>query len=148
MRPALILLLIVDTAMIQGPQPPAVVTVPNTPVLPPEPPPAVPEVDSEPEVEPEPPPKPTIPSQHHIAFTYRSRRAKEVWLVGSFNGWKKGVDPFVVGRDGVTWTCVKTLKDGTYRYAFWVDGQVIRDPNNRRREGRYSVLVLPKPSSP
>lgn len=89
--------------------------------------------------------KPASVKWHNIAFSFRNSRAKQVWLVGDFNKWKKGKDQFVRGKDKSTWTCIKRLKDGVYEYAYWVDGKMIVDPNNRRRQGSRSVLILPKP---
>ncbi len=101
--------------------------------------------------EPAEPPAPTKPSPpiskpklHNMAFLYRNSRAREVWLVGDFNGWKKGKDRFLLGKDKLTWTCIKRLKDGKYAYGFWVDRRIISDPNNRRREGKRSIISLPK----
>jgi hypothetical protein len=71
--------------------------------------------------------------------------AREVAVVGDFNGWRAGSTPLV--RDGGTrrWSATVALRDGAHRYAFVVDGtRWVPDPTAERvhaDDGRvYSLL--------
>jgi hypothetical protein len=71
--------------------------------------------------------------------------AREVIVVGDFNGWRVGATP--LARDGAThrWSATLALRDGTHRYAFVVDGtRWVPDPAAERvqaDDGRvYSLL--------
>ena len=71
--------------------------------------------------------------------------AREVAVVGDFNGWRPGATPLV--RDGLTrrFTATLALRDGAHRYAFVVDGtRWVPDPSAERvraNDGRvYSLL--------
>ncbi len=64
-------------------------------------------------------------------FSYYSSGAKEIFLAGDFNGWKRRETPLVKGRDDV-WRIVLELKpDRSYDYKYIVDGNWVNDPNNR-----------------
>jgi predicted esterase len=64
-------------------------------------------------------------------FSYYSPGAKEIFLVGDFNGWKRKETPLVKGRDDV-WRAVLELKPNrSYDYKYIVDGNWVNDPNNR-----------------
>jgi hypothetical protein len=71
--------------------------------------------------------------------------AREVAVVGDFNGWRAGGTP--LARNPVTrrWSATLALRDGAHRYAFVVDGtRWIPDPSAehvRADDGRvYSLL--------
>jgi hypothetical protein len=71
--------------------------------------------------------------------------AREVAVVGDFNGWRAGSTP--LARDGATrrWSATLALRDGAHRYAFVVDGtRWVPDPAAERvqaDDGRvYSLL--------
>jgi hypothetical protein len=71
--------------------------------------------------------------------------AREVAVVGDFNGWSAGRTPLV--RDAATrrWSATLALRDGAHRYAFVVDGtRWVPDPAAERvraDDGRiYSLL--------
>lgn len=55
--------------------------------------------------------------------------AKSVKLSGSFNNWDE--DGYILGHKGDEWTISLYLKPGKYLYKFIVDGQWIRDPDNK-----------------
>src|SRR5437879_4217185 len=79
-----------------------------------------------------------------VLFQYQSASARRVELLGDFNHWRP--EPMRRGAHGL-WVRVKNLPDrATYRYAFSVDGWVVPDPRNRRRERlgllEYSILSL------
>jgi 1,4-alpha-glucan branching enzyme len=60
---------------------------------------------------------------HIVRFVFVSREARDVALVGDFNGWAKGatrLEP--AGRPGV-WTVSVALPPGRHEYAFIVDGR-------------------------
>lgn len=62
-------------------------------------------------------------------FFFASATAKQVALVGEFNGWDKSATPLtqVPGKD--VWMADVKLEPGRYRYAFLVDGREwVADP--------------------
>jgi predicted esterase len=64
-------------------------------------------------------------------FSYYSPGAKEIFLAGDFNGWKRRETPLIKGRDDV-WRIVLELKPNrSYDYKYIVDGNWVNDPNNR-----------------
>jgi len=67
-----------------------------------------------------------------IEFTITAPEAKEVYLVGDFNGWKSDGFQMRKFKDG---TCKKKvqLKPGRYEYRFIVDGNWWTDPQNKKR---------------
>jgi hypothetical protein len=71
--------------------------------------------------------------------------AREVAVVGDFNGWRAGGTP--LAREGAThrWSATLAMRDGDHRYAFVVDGtRWVPDPSAERvqaDDGRvYSLL--------
>lgn len=83
--------------------------------------------------------------KRNIMFSYRDSRPKTVYLVGDFNDWKIGADKFTKGKNH-TWTIIKQLSTKMYRYQYWVDGKLIKDPNNPKidSEGKSLLIVKPK----
>jgi predicted esterase len=64
-------------------------------------------------------------------FSYYSPGAKEIFLAGDFNGWKRRKTPLIKGGDDV-WRVVLGLKPNrSYDYKYIVDGNWVNDPNNR-----------------
>jgi hypothetical protein len=71
--------------------------------------------------------------------------AREVAVVGDFNGWRAGDTPLVRDRATHRWSATLALRDGAHRYAFVVDGtRWVPDPAAERvqaDDGRvYSLL--------
>jgi predicted esterase len=65
-----------------------------------------------------------------ILFSYFAPGAKEVFLAGDFNGWKKRATPLTKGRDDV-WRAILELKaNRSYDYKYIIDGNWVSDPNN------------------
>jgi predicted esterase len=65
-----------------------------------------------------------------ILFSYYAPWAKEVFLAGDFNGWKKKSSPLIKGKDDV-WRIILELKPNrSYDYKYIVDGNWINDPVN------------------
>jgi len=54
--------------------------------------------------------------------------AKQVWVSGSFNGWKQ--DELLMKKTSNGWELPYTLGAGNYEYKFIVDGKWITDPAN------------------
>ncbi|MGV1099725.1 isoamylase early set domain-containing protein [Thiovibrio sp. JS02] len=67
-----------------------------------------------------------------IEFTITAPEAREVFLVGDFNGWQAEGFQMRKFKDG---TCKKKvqLKPGRYEYRFIVDGNWCTDPGNEKR---------------
>lgn len=58
--------------------------------------------------------------------------AKEVNVVGTFNGWRVGATP--MQREGGKWVAQAESPVGRQMYKFWIDGQWILDPANPETE--------------
>lgn len=78
-----------------------------------------------------------------ILFTYRNSKPRRVEIIGAFNNWTP--EPLRRGANHV-WSISIPLAPGDYTYAYLVDGNVVRDPNNARTsEGRSLLTVKPIP---
>jgi hypothetical protein len=80
-----------------------------------------------------------------VRLMFDDPRAREVVVIGDFNGWRAGATP--LAREGAThrWSATIALRDGAHRYAFVVDGtRWAPDPAAERvqaDDGRvYSLL--------
>ncbi len=70
---------------------------------------------------------PVAPEQRRVRFGYFQPDAREVYLVGSFNGWDPRITP--LHRDSLgDWSVQLELPTGEHRYRFVVDGQWRDDP--------------------
>lgn len=78
-------------------------------------------------------------------FTYYSRTAKQVQIVGDFNNWNP--QSFRRNNKG-GWVISLPIPPGDYSYNYLVDGKTVRDPNQPRTDtqGR-SLLSLPRPAA-
>lgn len=56
-----------------------------------------------------------------VRFTLLAPGAKNVFLVGSFNGWTKGATP-MKAMAGDRWAVIVPLKTGEYTFMYLVDG--------------------------
>jgi len=79
-------------------------------------------------------------------FKYTDDRARQVDLVGAFNGWKIGATPLATDGHG-SWTVGLELPKGVYHYMFVIDGtHWITDPNAARRVpdgfGRMNSVII------
>ena len=70
-------------------------------------------------------PAPLVPVS--APFTYIDRRAKSVFVVGTFNDWDTTRTPLTLSGDSV-WTSNVMLMPGRYEYQLVVDGKWIADP--------------------
>ena len=70
--------------------------------------------------------------------------AKEVRVVGDFNGWRADETTLMSRKDG-SWLKQLNLEPGQYHYRFVVDGQWLADPENPLRErnpyGEFDSLL-------
>ncbi len=74
-------------------------------------------------------------------FSVAAREAKQVSLVGDFNGWDPAVTPLRKMQDG-SWIGTALLRPGHHTYAYMIDGVIVPDPravNVRDRD--YDVIV-------
>lgn len=82
-----------------------------------------------------------------LLFSYYAPCAKEIFLAGDFNGWKKRATPLIKGKDDV-WRIILELKPNrSYDYKYIVDGNWVNDPNNEDLNpdvvgGANSVIYL------
>ena len=80
-------------------------------------------------------------SDEMILFRLDGVQAKEVWLVGDFNGWNPTIDELEAAGGGFEISLY--LLPGSYRYRFIIDGVSTPDPDNplKDKEGN-SILIL------
>ena len=76
--------------------------------------------------------KKSRPAAPSVEFTVMAPEAKEVFLVGDFNGWQAEGFQMRKFKDGVCRKKVQ-LKPGRYEYLFIVDGDWWTDPRNGAR---------------
>ena len=83
-----------------------------------------------------------------VRFVFYSPNARQVELIGGFNGWKAGASPMTdINGDGL-WVTTVTLPPGEHEYQFIIDGKErIADPLASVVKpdgfgGRNSVLAL------
>ncbi|MCG3176048.1 MAG: Nitrogenase iron protein [Candidatus Omnitrophica bacterium] len=67
-------------------------------------------------------------------FMIRAGSAREVHLLGDFNGWSASTDTLLWQKEEGVWQKRVFLEPGRYRYKFLVDGQWVIDPQNERVE--------------
>ncbi len=66
---------------------------------------------------------------NELTFCVNAPLAKEVHLVGDFNGWELGKESFMQADNG-TWKKRLNLNPGKYHYRFVIDGEWTEDPKN------------------
>lgn len=81
----------------------------------------------------------TTEKKRRVQFEIAAGEAREVRLLGDFNGWKPGAH--VMKKDGAgIWRRTVMLPPGTYEYKFLVDGHWVNDPqNNNVRHNSYGT---------
>jgi len=79
-----------------------------------------------------------------VHFICLAPEAREVAVVGDFNGWNPQTNPLGRAFDG-SWQGSIQLRHGHHRYAFWVDGVLQVDPRgqgvSRNDQGQRVSLV-------
>jgi hypothetical protein len=75
------------------------------------------------------PPAPLLAGElRRVRFGYFKPEAREVHVVGSFNGWNPRATP--MNRDALgDWSAEVELPTGEHRYRFYVDGEWRDDPS-------------------
>lgn len=59
---------------------------------------------------------------HVVRFVFQAPAARQVSLVGDFNGWAKDATPLVATNENGAWAVSVTVAPGRHEYAFIVDG--------------------------
>jgi 1,4-alpha-glucan branching enzyme len=90
--------------------------------------------------------KSELPKPAGVALELVAPAARQVFVAGSFNGWKPETTPLVPLGNG-RWKGDLTLGPGRHEYLFVVDGQWRADPNARESVanpfgGRNSVIIV------
>ena len=90
--------------------------------------------------------KPVSPHPAGVALELVEPAARQVFVAGSFNGWKPETTPLVSLGNG-RWKGDLRLGPGRHEYLFVVDGQWRPDPNARESVenpfgGRNSVITV------
>jgi 1,4-alpha-glucan branching enzyme len=57
-----------------------------------------------------------------VRFTVLAPGAKQVFLVGSFNGWATGATPMKIPNGSALWAVDVPLKQGEYTFMYLIDG--------------------------
>jgi 1,4-alpha-glucan branching enzyme len=86
------------------------------------------------------------PTRRRVIFSLNTAKAKEVILMGDFNGWNAKAHLMKKDENGV-WKKIVMLTPGRYEYKFLVDGQWRTDPENdqvcfNRFGTRNNILIL------
>ncbi|MBM4192836.1 MAG: hypothetical protein FJ202_00450 [Gemmatimonadetes bacterium] len=83
-----------------------------------------------------------------VALVFEQANARDVAVVGDFNGWDRAASPMVrAGTEG-PWTATVLAKPGRHTYAFIVDGTtLVADPNAAKAtsndfRGDASVMIV------
>lgn len=81
-----------------------------------------------------------------VTFEFEVPDAREVYLIGTFNGWNLNANPMKKNREE-TWKTVVNLIPGDYEYLFLVDGEFTEDPNAKfsepnKFEGYNSRIIV------
>jgi len=62
------------------------------------------------------------PLAGNVRFTIRAQEAKQVFLVGSFNGWSKDASPMKIVDGTAVWSIDLPLQEGEYPFMYLIDG--------------------------
>jgi len=80
---------------------------------------------------------------HHVVLRCDALEAKEVNVVGDFNGWNPRATPMTRQPDG-RWMVSLELSHGFHEYLLLIDGKPVLDPNatGKTRNARYEHVSL------
>ena len=85
------------------------------------------------------------PELKFITFSIKINNAKEIYIAGDFNKWKKDSIK-LVKKEKNKWETIIPLAPGSYRYIYYIDGEKTMDPLNTltdEYEGeRVSILKV------
>jgi chromosome partitioning protein len=70
------------------------------------------------------------PSVREVTFRVEAPGAKDIYIVGEFNGWKIGEESRLICYQKGCWEKRMGLPQGRYRYQFVIDGEWRRDAKN------------------
>lgn len=73
-------------------------------------------------------------TSREIMFNVDAPGAREIYVVGDFNGWKPSDDFKLSRMDNGTWEKKIGLNSGRHRYKFVIDGEWVYDQKNNERE--------------
>ena len=81
-----------------------------------------------------------------VNFSFAAPKAKQVQLIGDFNGWDQESHPMERTPDGA-WFLQLSIHSGHHRYLYLVDGEPTLDPKangiTRTEEGiRVSLMMV------
>jgi hypothetical protein len=72
-------------------------------------------------------------SQHYLMrFSYNNPEARQVYVAGSFNEWRKEQVPLIDSTGSGLWVGMLQIEPGIYEYMFYVDGQWVTDEQAER----------------
>jgi len=70
------------------------------------------------------------PELKFITFSIKINNAKEIYIAGDFNKWKKDSIK-LVKKEKDKWETIIPLAPGSYRYVYYIDGKKTMDPLNQ-----------------
>ncbi len=73
------------------------------------------------------PPSAGVQKEYLMRFSYIDPHARQVYVAGSFNDWRKQQIPLTDSSGKGLWTGVLPMKPGIYEYMFYVDGHWVVD---------------------
>jgi hypothetical protein len=72
------------------------------------------------------------PQHYLMRFSYNNPLAKQVFVAGSFNQWRKEQIPLIDTTGNGQWIGMLQIEPGVYEYMFYVDGQWVTDKQAQR----------------
>ncbi len=84
------------------------------------------------------------PKLQEVLFKYKDKEADRVSVVGEFNNWDPNRNPMNQKENGVWKLRINLTPGEVYQYAFFVDGEMVPDPNAPKTDdGSYSLVTVP-----
>ncbi len=93
------------------------------------------------------------PRTKKTTFSIKTSGAKNIFLLGDFNGWNETATPLKKGKANV-WTTEIKLNEGEYQFLYRVDGQWQTDDSAQRvinafgTENSLAQIIFPKAKKP
>jgi hypothetical protein len=86
-----------------------------------------------------------VQKEYLMRFSYNDPQARQVYVAGSFNDWRKQQIPLTDSAGKGVWVGVLPLKPGIYEYMFYVDGHWMMDEHAQRYKddgfGRKNAIL-------
>jgi hypothetical protein len=91
------------------------------------------------------PPSAGVQKEYLMRFSYIDPHARQVYVAGSFNDWRKQQIPLTDSSGKGLWSGILPMKPGIYEYMFYVDGHWVEDAHAQRHKddgfGRKNAIL-------